>query len=186
MKQQSKLTFNGIHTSYENCNSSTLKQNEVLMDKPIYLGFSVLQLSKVLMYEIYYDKLQPNFGQENIHLHYVDTDAFELGLNTTDIIKDLKEFDYIPKEDIFDFSNIEENHDIFSKKNRKVIGKFKIETPKNSSIDEFVCLKSKMYAFNCGDDSKNKLKGISKSQSKNIKFEEHKKYLDGENFSSFN
>ena len=93
MQQQSKLTFNGIHTSYENCDSYTLKQNEVLMDKPIYLGFSVLQLSKVLMYEIYYDKLQPNSGQENIHLHYVDTDAFVLGLNTTDIIKDLKKFD---------------------------------------------------------------------------------------------
>ena len=49
--QQSKLTFNGIHKSYENCDSYTFKQNEVLMDKPIYLGFSVLELSKFLMYE---------------------------------------------------------------------------------------------------------------------------------------
>ena len=37
IKQQSKLTFNGIHKSYENCDSYKLKQNEVLMDKPIYL-----------------------------------------------------------------------------------------------------------------------------------------------------
>ena len=37
IKQQSNLTFNGIHKSYENCDSYTLKQNEVLMDKPIYL-----------------------------------------------------------------------------------------------------------------------------------------------------
>ena len=59
IKQQSKLTFNGIHKSYENCDSYTFKQNEVLMDKPIYLGFSVLELSKLLMYETYYDKLQP-------------------------------------------------------------------------------------------------------------------------------
>ena len=66
------------------------------------------------------------------------------------------------------------------KKNKKVIGKFKIETPKNIWIDEFVCLRSKMYAFKCGDDSKNKLKGISKSQSKKIKFEEYRKCLDGE------
>ena len=57
-KQQSKLTFNGIHKSYENCDSYTHKQNEVLMDKPIYLGFTVLELSKLLMYETYYDKLQ--------------------------------------------------------------------------------------------------------------------------------
>ena len=47
-------------------------------------------------------------------------------------------------------------------------------------MEEFVCLRSKMYAFKCGDDSKNKLKGISKSQSKNIKFEDYKKCLDGE------
>ena len=52
IKQQCKLTFNGIHKSYENYDSYTFKQNEVLMDKPIYLGFSVLELSKLLMYEI--------------------------------------------------------------------------------------------------------------------------------------
>ena len=68
------------------------------------------------------------------------------------------------------------------KKNKKVIGKFKIETPKIIWIDEFVCLRSKMYSFKCGDDSKNKLKGISESQSKNIKFEEFKKCLDGEDY----
>ena len=39
-----------------------------------------------------------------------------------------------------------------------------------------------MYAFKCGDDSKNKLKGISKSQSNHIKFEEYKKFLDGEGY----
>ena len=50
-KQQSKLTFNGIHKSCENCDGYTIKQNEVLMDKPMYLGFSVLELSKLLMYE---------------------------------------------------------------------------------------------------------------------------------------
>ena len=67
IKQQSKLTFNGIHKSYENCDSYTLRENEVKMDKPIYLGFSVLELSKLLMYGTYYDILQPYFGQENIH-----------------------------------------------------------------------------------------------------------------------
>ena len=177
IKQQSKLTFNGIHKSYENCDSYTFKQNEVLMDKPIYLGFSVLELSKLLMYETYYDKLQPYFGQENIQLHYMDTDSFVLSVNTKDIIKDLKNL-----EDIFDFNNLDKTHELFGKKNKKVIGKFKIETPKNIWIDEFVCLRSKMYAFKCKDDEeeKNKLKGISKSQSKNNKFEEYKICLDGE------
>ena len=59
IKQQSKLTFNGIYKSYENCDSYTFKQNEVLMEKPIYLGFTVLELSKLLLYETYYDTLQP-------------------------------------------------------------------------------------------------------------------------------
>ena len=177
IKQQSKLTFNGIHKSYENCDIYTFKQNEVLMDKPIYLGFSVLELSKLFMYERYYDKLQPYFGQENIQLHYMDTESFVLSVNTRDNIKDLKNL-----EDIFAFSNLDENHELFSTKNKKVIGKFKIETPKNIWIDELICLGSTMYDFKCGDDSKKKLKRISKSQSKHIKFEEYQKRLDGEEY----
>ena len=177
IKQQSKLTFNGIHKSYENCDSHTFKQNEVLMDKPIYLGFSVLELSKLLMYETYYDILHPYFERENIQLHYMDTDSFVLSMNTKDIIKDLKNL-----EDIFDFSNLDKNHELFTNKNKKIIGKFKIETPKNIWIDEFDCLRKKMYAFKCGNDSKNKLKGVSKSQSKNIKCEEYKKCLNGEEY----
>ena len=174
IKYQSKLTFDGIHKSYENCDNYVFRKNDVLMDKPIYLGFAVLELSKLHMYETYYDKLQPYFGQENIQLHYIDTDAFVLSLKTQDIIKDLKIL-----EDIFDFSNLDKNHELFDERNKKVIGKFKIETPKNIWIDEFVCLRSKMYSFKCGDDSKNKLKGISKSQSKHIKFDEYKNCLFG-------
>ena len=51
IKQQSKLTFNGIHWLYENFDSYTFKQNEVPMGKLNYLGFSVLKLSKLLMYD---------------------------------------------------------------------------------------------------------------------------------------
>ena len=50
-----------------------MKQNEVLMDKPIYVGFTVLELSKLLMYETYYDTLQPYFGHENIQCYYMDS-----------------------------------------------------------------------------------------------------------------
>ena len=177
IEYQSKLTFNGIHKSYENCDSYTIKQNEVLLDKPFYLGFTVLELSKLLLYETYYDRLQPHFGQENVQLHYMDTDSFVLSVNTKDIIKDLKNLEYL-----FDFSNLDKNHELFSNKHKRIIGFFKIETPMKIWIDEFVCLRSKMYAFKCGDDSKNKLKGISKPQSKNIKFEEYKKCLDGEEY----
>ena len=48
-KQQCKLTFKGIHKSYEDYYSYTFKQNDVLMDKPTFLGFSVPKFSKLLM-----------------------------------------------------------------------------------------------------------------------------------------
>ena len=177
MKQQSKLTFKGIHLSYESYDSYAFKQNKIRMDKPIYLGCSVLESSKLHIYVTYYDKLQPYFGLENLQLHYMDTDSFVLSVKTKDIIKELKNF-----EDLFDFSNLNENHELFSSKNKNVSGKFKIETPKNIWIDEFLALRSKCYAFRCGDDSKNKLNGISQSYSKKIKFHEYKKCLDGEDY----
>ena len=177
LKQQRKLTFNGIHKSFGNCDSYLVKEHEILMDKPIYLGFAILELSKLHMFETFYDTLQPYFGQENIQLHYMDCDSFILSIKSEKFNKDLKNL-----ENIFDFSNKDENHELYSEKNKKVLGKFKIETPKNIFIDEFIALRSKMYAFKCKDEieGKNKLKGISKSQSKYIKFEEYKICLDGE------
>ena len=148
VKQQSKLTFNGIHKSYENYDSYTFKQNEILLDKPLYLGFSVLELSKLHMYSTYYEKFQPYFGQENIQLHYMDTDSFVLSVNTKNIIQDLHNL-----KEYFDFSNLDEDHELFSNENKKVLGKFKIETPKNIWIDEFICLRSKAYSFQCVDDN---------------------------------
>ena len=52
IKQQPKVNFDGIHKSYTNYDSYTFKQNEVLMDKPSYLGFAILELSKLLRYHI--------------------------------------------------------------------------------------------------------------------------------------
>ena len=147
--QQSKLTFIGIHKPYTNNDSYTFKQNEILMDKPNYLGYAILELSKLLMDETLYEKLQLYFGKKNLQLLYTDTHNFLLNVNTKDINKDLKNL-----EDLFDFSNLNKNHEIFSNKNKKVIGKFKIETPKKTLIDGFICLRNKMYTFKCGDDSK--------------------------------
>ena len=179
INRHSKLTFNGIQKSYENYDSYTFKQNQVVMDKAIYVGFAILKLSKLRMYETYYNTLQPYFGQENLQLHYIDTDGMILSMKTENVIKDLKNL-----ENIFDFSNLDENHELFSNKNKKVFGKFKIETPKNIWIDEFVSLRSKAYSFKCKDkdENKNKIKGFSKSQSKHIKFEEYKKCLDGKEY----
>ena len=130
------------------------------------------------MYETYYDKLQPYFGEKNIQLHYMDTDSFVLSINTENIIQDLHNL-----KDLFDFSNLNEDHELFSNENKKVLGKFKIETPKNIWIDEFICLRSKAYSFICNEnENKNKLKGICKSQVKNIKFEEYYNCLFGKEY----
>ena len=60
------------------------------MDKPFYLGFVVLELSQLLLYETYYEKLQPYYGQDILQLDYIDCDRFELSTKTENIIKDLK------------------------------------------------------------------------------------------------
>ena len=95
-----------------------------------------------------------------------------LSMKTQNIFNNMKNL-----EDIFDFSNIDENRELFREKNEKLIVKFKVECPRNIWIDEFVCLRSKAYSFKCNDniESKNKIKGISQSQSKHSKFDEYKK-----------
>ena len=100
MKEQSKLTFNGIHTSNENCDSYTFKQSELLMDNPIYVGFAILEVSKLHKYETWYCKLQPYFTQEKLQCPNIDTDSFGLSMKTETIIKDLK-----ISKDIFEFNN---------------------------------------------------------------------------------
>ena len=143
------------------------------MEKPIYLGFAVIELSKLSKYETYYDKLQPHFGQDILQLHYIDTDSFVLSVGTKDTIDDLKNL-----EDLFDFSKLDKNHELFSNR-KEIFGVLKSENLKSIWIDKIICLRSEMYAFKCGNDSKNKLKGISKSYSKFINLEEFYNCLFG-------
>ena len=83
----------------------------------------------------------------------MDTDGIVKSINTKDILKDIKNL-----EEMFHFNKLNENQELHKNKNEIVVGKFKLETPKNNWIDEFVALRSKMYAFKCGDDSKIKIK----------------------------
>ena len=68
------------------------------------------------MYETYYDILQQNFGEKNLHLYYMDTDSFKLSVNTKDVIKVLKNL-----EDIFDFSNLRKIMNFLIIKTRKLL-----------------------------------------------------------------
>ena len=176
LKYQSRLDFNGIHKSYQDYDSYTFKSNVVKMEKPIYLGFVILELSKLLMYETYYDKLQKYFGIDGIEIHYQDTDAFIMSIKTANIINDLSNLQKQYK--MFDFSNLDKNHILYSNVFKKIPGYLKIETPKSIYIDKFICLRSKCYAYMTQlDGYENKFKGIVKGYKKEISFDQYYKCL---------
>ena len=60
------------------------------MMKPVYLGLSILELSKIVMYEFWYDFVKPKYG-EKAKLYYMDTESFILYIKTDDIYKDITE-----------------------------------------------------------------------------------------------
>ena len=156
IKRQSKLSFKGIVNHYSEFSVNKYDKEKTVFDKPIYLGFSVLELSKLLMYEFYYHKLQPYYSS-SVKLHYMDTDSFILSIKTGDLINDLEYF-----KDDFDFSELDENHELYDTINKKVIGKMKIETSPIIELDNFVALRSKLYSFSY----KNAQKTVQKSKQK--------------------
>ena len=76
-----------------------------VLDKPLYLGLSVSQLSKVLMYECYHDEVLAHWGKQ-VQLHHLDTDSIILSIKTENLIKDLEYF-----KDNFDFSELDKLYD---------------------------------------------------------------------------
>ena len=162
IKRQSKLSFKGIVNHYSEFSIYKFDKEKVIFDKPIYLGFSVLELSKLLMYEFYYHKLQPYYG-DKIKLHYMDTDSFILSIKTGDLINDLEYF-----KDDFDFSELDPSHELYNSINKKVIGKMKIETSPIIELDNFVALRSKSYSFSYGSAQKLTQKLTQKSKQKGI------------------
>ena len=72
----------------ENLLAIEMKKAKVKMNKPVYLGLSILEISKTLMYELWYDSIKPKFG-DNVELCYMDTDNFIMHIKTEDLKKDL-------------------------------------------------------------------------------------------------
>ncbi len=159
-------------------------KNKVELFKPTYVGFSVLELSKLLMYQFHYDYIMKKYGPENAKLLFTDTDSLTYHVKTDDIYKDMAE-----NSDLFDFSDYPSNilkdskgnitKEIEDKdKNKKIIGKFKDET-NSKPIIEFVGLRSKMYALKTENEEKKTAKGISRTvKKKYIKFADYKKCID--------
>ena len=72
------------------------------MNKPVYLCLSILEISKTLMYEFWYDYMKPKYG-DNVKLRYMDTDSFVMHIKRADVCKDIA--DDVEKK--FDTSNYE-------------------------------------------------------------------------------
>ena len=108
------------------------------LSKPIYVGFTVLELSKWLMYDFHYNFIKKHFDAE---LLFTDTDSLTYEIKSEDIYEE-----FFKLEHLFDFSNYPKDSKFFDQANKKVIGKMKDES-EGKIIGEFAGLKSKMYSM---------------------------------------
>ena len=120
-----------------------MKKVEVKMNKPIYLGQAILDISKTLMYEFWYDYIKPKY-EDKARLCYMDTDSFVMHIKTEDFYKDIAD----DVERWFDTSNYDEKVErpLPIGKNKKVIGMFKDELGRKI-MTEFCALRAKAYSF---------------------------------------
>jgi len=144
-------------------------RQKVVLNKPIAVGFCILELSKLIMYKFYYDYLKPRYG-DYCKLLFTDTDSLCCEIQTDDLYNDMSE-----AMDLFDTSNFEPDHPLYSTRNHRVLGKMKSETG-SVSPHEFVGLRAKMYSLSCGNKSQRKVKGIKKNYVK--KHVRHQSFLD--------
>ena len=136
-----------------------MRKVEVKMNKPIYLGQAILDISKTLMYEFWYDYIKPKYG-DKARLCYMDTDSFVMDIKTDDFYKDINN----DVDKWFDTSNYDKNDNrpLEIGKNKKVIGKFKDELG-GKIMTEFCALRAKAYAYKLDDDTEmKKAKGTKK------------------------
>ena len=150
-----------------------MTETKVKMKKPIYLGLSILEISKTLMYEFWYDYMKPKYAN-NVKLWYTDTDSFIIYIKTNDFYDDIAS----DVKNRFDTSNYEVKRPLPMGKNKKVIGLMKDELG-GKIITEFVTLRPKTYFFLTDDGKEDKkTKGTKKYVIKKmIKFNDYKKCL---------
>ena len=176
-KKRSKLVsepnYHTMNLISENLSITEMKKIKVKMNKPIYLGLSILEISKILMYEFWNDYMKLKYS-DNVKLCYTDTDSFIINIKTKDFYKDIAN----DVEDRFDTSNYEVNRPLPIGKNKKVIGLMKDESG-GKIITEFAALRPKTYSYLTDDCKENKkAKGTKKCVIKRmIKFDDYKKCI---------
>ena len=114
---------------------------EVVMNKPVYLGQAILDLSKIVMYEFHYDYMFPKY-RKKLDLCYMETDSLMYNIEMEDFYKDIAED--VPAR--FDMSGYNPDRPLPVGLNKKVIGLMKDELG-GEIMTEFVTLRPKMYAY---------------------------------------
>ena len=150
-----------------------MRKVKVKMNKPIYLGLSILELSKITMYEFWYDYVKVKY-EDRARLCYMDTDSFVLNVRTKDFYKDISE----DVKDRFDTSNFYCDRPLPIGVNKKVVGLMKDELG-GGIITEFVALRPKAYSYRTDDLVElKKVKGTKKCVVKKmLGFDDYKKCL---------
>ena len=155
----------------ENLAGIELHKERPVIDKPFYVGFTVLEESKLHIQKFFYRYIKKKYG-DNAKLCFTDTDSFVLHVKTDDIYKDMQH-----DKEMFDFSDFPKASPFFDASNKKVLGKMKDEC-NGSPMLEFVGLRPKMYSFKTVDSGKikdkHRAKGVAKAASANLK---HEKFL---------
>ena len=160
-KKRSKLVsepnYHTINLISEDLSIIEMKKTKVKMNKPTYLGLSILEISKTSMYESWYDYMKPKYNND-VKLCYMDTDSFIMNIITNDCYEDIES----DVENRFDTSNYEVNRPLPTGKNKKIISLMKDELG-GKIITGFVTLRPKTYSFLTDDGKEDKkAKGTKK------------------------
>ena len=173
LKQVMKPNFKSgclLGTDLMSCEMGKVR---VKMNKPVYLGQAILDLSKTIMYEFHYDYMKKKYNWEDLKLLYMDTDSLVYNIKTEDFYKDIAE----DEETRFDISGYEADRPLPTGKNKKVIGLMKDELG-GKIMKEFISLRPKMYSYRVGSDEPKKCKGVKKCiVKKTISFDDYKRCL---------
>ena len=155
-KEFLKYTSRPTHVTHKifGKNYAVIQEMKLVLtpNKPIYVGFTVLELTKWLMYDFHYNFIKKHFDAE---LLFTDTDSLTYEIKSENVYEE-----FFKWKDLFDFSNYSKDSKFFDETNKKVIGKMKDES-EGKIIGEFVGLKSKMYSMkNIDGKESNTVKGV--------------------------
>ena len=174
-KLVSEPNYHAMKLIAENLSIIEMKKVKVKMNKPIYLGLSILEISKIIIYEFWYDYKKRKYG-DMVKLCYTDTDSLVMTIKIKNFYKDIAQ----DVQERFDASNYSVDRPLPKGKNKKVIGLMKDELG-GGIITEFVALRPKTYSYTTDEFIEmKKAKGTKKCIIKKmLKFEDCKKCLFG-------